>query len=100
VNLYEFSKEKIDVPDTEFEEKSGTQSGTRTPAQLVKDAQRNTVQAFQMLGDVTGKIAGDFTGRRVASSTHPHQVILALLRTTQGSQALARRLYRTFCRLV
>ncbi|KAK5275533.1 hypothetical protein LTR16_012384, partial [Cryomyces antarcticus] len=49
-------------------------------------------------GDVAGKIAGDFTGKQVAKSTHPHQVILTLLGTTGGSQVLARRLYRTFAR--
>jgi small-conductance mechanosensitive channel len=96
--LYQFSREKISMPDAEFEQPSGVGSGARTPAHLVKDAQKSTIEAFRKIGDVTGKIAGDFAGRSVVSSSHPHQVILALLSSTDGSQALARRLYRTFCR--
>jgi small-conductance mechanosensitive channel len=96
--LYEYSKEKISEPDEEFADHSQYGSGARTPAQLVKEAQRNTVHAFKMIGDVTGKIAGDFTGKSVHTSVHPHQVILHLLSDTDGSQVLARRLYRTFCR--
>jgi len=96
--LYEFSKKKIDVSDDEFQEKSGTASGARTPGQFAKQAQKGTQEAFKALGDVAGRIAGDFTGKKVASSDHPHQVILTLLSSTEGSQVLARRLYRTFCR--
>jgi small-conductance mechanosensitive channel len=96
--LYQFSKEKISEPDEEFENHSGVGSGTRTPAHLVKEAQKNTVEAFKKIGDVTGKIAGDFAGKSVVTSSHPHQVILNLLSSTDGSQVLARRLYRTFCR--
>jgi len=96
--LYQFSKEKIAMEDKEFEAPSGTASGTRTPGQLVQQAQRGTVEAFRHIGDVAGKIAGDFTGRKVAKSTHPYQVCLTLLNTTSGSQILARRLYRTFAR--
>jgi hypothetical protein len=96
VKLYQFSKDTL---GKEYEEPSGIPSGTRTPAQIVKDAvQRNTVEAFRRIGDVTGKVAGDFAGRKqVLTSSHPHQVILSLLSTAEGSQALARRLYRTFC---
>ena len=94
--LYQFSKEKIAIDDKEFEAPSGTPSGTRTPGQLVQQAQRGTAEAFRHIGDVAGKIAGDFTGHKVAKSTHPHQVVLTLLNTTSGSQVLARRLYRTF----
>ncbi|KAF2270478.1 hypothetical protein CC78DRAFT_507045 [Lojkania enalia] len=96
--LYKFSKEKIAMEDSEFEAKSGPDSGARTPGMLVKEAQKNTKEALSKFGDVAGKIAGDFTGRQVASSTHPHQVVLALLSSTSGSQVLARRLYRTFAR--
>jgi small-conductance mechanosensitive channel len=96
--LYQFSKEKITLEDKEFEAPSGTPSGTRTPGQLVQQAQKGTVEAFRQIGDVAGKIAGDFTGRKVNKSTHPHQVVLTLLNTTSGSQVLARRLYRTFAR--
>jgi small-conductance mechanosensitive channel len=96
--LYQFSTQKIDIPDQEFEDKSGPGSGARTPGNLVKEAQKSTIKGFRKAGDVAGKIAGDFTGRQVNMSTHPHQVILTLLSTTEGSQVLARRLYRTFAR--
>ena len=96
--LYQFSKDKIAMEDKEFEEPSGQASGTRTPAQLVKEAQKGTMQAFRQFGDIAGKVAGDFTGHAVAKSTHPHQVVLALLSSNSGSQVLARRLYRTFAR--
>jgi small-conductance mechanosensitive channel len=97
--LYSFSKEKIAMEDKEFDLPSGGPgSGARTPGQMVKDAQIGTMQAMNKFGDVAGKIAGDFTGREVARSTHPHQVILTLLSSTAGSQVLARRLYRTFAR--
>jgi small-conductance mechanosensitive channel len=96
--IYKFSKEKIAMEDSEFEQKSGGASGVRTPGQFVKEAQKNTKEAFSKFGDVAGKIAGDFTGRQVTQSNHPHQVILALLSTTVGAQVLARRIYRTFAR--
>ncbi|RAL61653.1 hypothetical protein DID88_002722 [Monilinia fructigena] len=66
------------------------------PMVYVNKAQKNARSVFNKVGDVAGKVAGDFTGRAVTSSTHPHQVILQLLNTTTGSQVLARRLYRTF----
>lgn len=98
VKLYMFSKEKIAMEDSEFEVQpvSGRGSGARTPMAYVNKAQKNARQALNKVGDVAGKVAGDFTGQAVKSSTHPHQVILQLLRTTTGSQVLARRLYRTF----
>lgn len=40
--LYKFSKEKITMDDSEFEQQSGPASGARTPAQLVKEVQKNT----------------------------------------------------------
>jgi small-conductance mechanosensitive channel len=95
--LYKFSKEKIAMEDSEFEQ-SGPASGARTPGRLVKEAQKNTKEAFSKFGDMAGKVAGDFTGRQVVKSTHPHQVVLTLLSSTNGSQVLARRLYRTFAR--
>jgi small-conductance mechanosensitive channel len=98
--LYKYSKEKIEMEDAEFEapESGGPGSGARTPGVLVKEAQKNTKEALTKFGDIAGKVAGDFTGRQVAKSTHPSQVILALLSTTSGSQVLARRLFRTFHR--
>ncbi|MCJ1388020.1 hypothetical protein MMC18_000864 [Xylographa bjoerkii] len=100
VKLYQYSKDKISLEDSEFEEggRSGPASGARTPAQLIEKAQKNVAQAFNKVGDVAGKVAGDFTGKQVAKSTHPHQVVLMLLNSTTGSQVLARRLFRTFVR--
>lgn len=94
--LYKFSKEKIAMEDEEFEQ--NVPSGARTPGRLVKEAQKNTREAFSKMGDIVGKAAGDFTGKQVTSSTHPQQVVLSLLHSTNGSQVLARRLYRTFAR--
>ncbi|KAK8203916.1 Mechanosensitive ion channel-domain-containing protein [Phyllosticta capitalensis] len=99
VKLYTWSKAKIAMEDSEFEAReSMPASGALTPAQLVKEAQKNTKEAITKFGDVAGRIAADFTGRVVNKSNHPHQVILTLLSSTSGSQVLARRLYRTFAR--
>ncbi|KAL6711986.1 hypothetical protein ACN47E_003029 [Coniothyrium glycines] len=95
--LYKFSKEKIAMEDSEFEQ-SGGLSGTRTPGQLVTEAQKNIKEGFNRFGDIAGKVAGDFTGKQVTSSRHPNQVVLQLIGTTSGAQILARRLYRTFAR--
>lgn len=98
--LYQYSKVKIAMEDSDFEAPSaaGPGSGARTPGQYIEKAQKGTVEAFNKFGDVAGKIAGDFTGKDVKQSGHPSQVILSLLSTTGGSQVLARRLYRTFGR--
>ncbi|KAI5369631.1 Putative EF-hand domain, mechanosensitive ion channel MscS, LSM domain superfamily [Septoria linicola] len=96
--LYTFSKEKIAMDDAEFEEREGPGSGARTPGQALNEAKMAAKQGFSKFGDVAGKVAGDFTGRQVTKSTHPTQVVLALLGSTSGAQVLARRLYRTFAR--
>ncbi|MCJ1479701.1 hypothetical protein MMC13_008387 [Lambiella insularis] len=100
VKLYQYSKDKIAMQDSDFEEggPSGPASGARTPAQIIEKAQKNVAHAFYRVGDVAGKVAGDFTGKQVVKSTHPHQVVLMLLNSTSGSQVLARRLFRTFVR--
>ena len=76
VKLYIFSREKIAMADEEFEQRldTGPSSGTRTPKVYVEKVQKNARQALNRVGDVAGRVAGDFTGRAVASSTHPHQV--------------------------
>ena len=96
--LYEYSKEKIEVEDSDFEERhnSGPGSGARTPMQYVEKAQKQARGVFNKFGDAAGKVAADFTGKGVTKSTHPRQVVLTLLSSTSGSQVLARRLYRTF----
>ncbi|KAI7281502.1 hypothetical protein KC345_g4108 [Hortaea werneckii] len=97
--LYQFSKQKIQMEDSEFEAPSDRPgSGTITPGALMTDAAKQTKQAFAKFGDVAGKVAGDFTGKKALNSTHPSSVVLALLSSTSGSQVLARRLYRTFAR--
>ncbi|XP_014560004.1 hypothetical protein COCVIDRAFT_23706 [Bipolaris victoriae FI3] len=97
--LYRFSKEKIAMEDSEFEQSEETQkSGARTPGQVLTEAQKNIKVGFSKFGDIAGKVAGDFTGRQVTNSGHPHQVVLQLISTTSGAQVLARRLYRTFAR--
>jgi small-conductance mechanosensitive channel len=100
--LYQYSKQKIVVNDSEFEDEpegqSGPASGAHTPAIYAEKAQKVAKEAFSKVGDVAGTVAGDFTGRTVVKSSHPHQVVLQLLNTTSGSQVLARRLYRTFVR--
>ena len=100
VKLYEYSKEKIAEEDSDFEEYGPSQggSGARTPMQYLNEAQKNAKGFLGKVGDVAGKVAGDFTGRAVTKSTHPRQVVLTLLANTGGSQVLARRLYRTFVR--
>lgn len=97
MKLYKYSKEKIAMEDSEFElSDANPPSGARTPMAYAMKAQKNARQVFTKVGDVAGKVAGDFTGKQVASSSHPQQVVLALLSTTSGAQVLARRLYRTF----
>lgn len=96
--LYEFSKGKITMDDRDFEHSPDDprSSGGRTPMQYADRAQRVARGAINRVGDVAGVVAGDFTGRAVNKSNHPYQVVLNLLQSTNGSQVLARRLYRTF----
>lgn len=99
--LYQYSKEKIQMEDSDFEDhpqSGGPGSGARTPMQYVQKAQKTAGIAFSKVGDVAGKVAGDFTGKQVKKSSHPHQVVLMLLNSVSGSQVLARRLFRTFVR--
>ncbi|KZM26256.1 calcium ion binding [Ascochyta rabiei] len=98
VKLYTYSKQKIAMEDSEFERYDQGPSGARTPGKLVTEAQKNIKEGFSKFGDIAGKVAGDFTGRQVTSSSHPSQVVIQLLSTNSGGQVLARRLYRTFAR--
>ena len=56
--LYRYSKEKIALEDSEFEEgaTSGAPSGARTPMQYVDKAQRNITEVVHKVGDVVGKV--------------------------------------------
>ena len=94
--LYQYSKEKIAMEDSDFEERTPSGSGARTPMQYLNDAQKKTQSVFGKVGDVAGNVAGDFTGKAVVKSTHPRQLVLTLLSSPSQSQVLARRLYRTF----
>lgn len=94
--LYQYSKDKIAMEDSDFEERTPLGSGARTPMQYLNDAQKKTQSVFGMVGDVAGNVAGDFTGKEVTKSTHPRQLVLTLLSNASQSQVLARRLYRTF----
>lgn len=96
--LYQYSKERIEMDDSEFEggNQSGPSSGARTPMQMLDIASKTARSGLRKVGDVAGKVAGDFTGKQVTKSTHPRQVVLTLLSSAPGSQVLARRLYRTF----
>lgn len=94
--LYQYSKEKIAMEDSDFEERTPSGSGARTPMQYLNDAQKKTQSVFGKVGDVAGNVAGDFTGKAVTKSTHPRQLVLTLLSSPSQSQVLARRLYRTF----
>ena len=94
--LYQYSKEKIAMEDSDFEERTPSGSGARTPMQYLNDAQKKTQSVFGKVGDVAGNVAGDFTGKAIAKSTYPRQLVLTLLSSPSQSQVLARRLYRTF----
>ena len=97
--LYGFSRQKIANTDADFEEKTeNDNSGFKAPLRYAGRAQRVAKGAMQKVGDVAGAVAADFTGKKVTNSTEPYPVVLTLLRTTSGCQALARRLYRTFVR--
>jgi hypothetical protein len=76
VKLYIYSKEKIAMEDSEFEQhdNTGPSSGARTPMIYVQKAQKNARHMFNKVGDVAAKVGGDFTGRAVTTSTHPQQV--------------------------
>lgn len=63
-------------------------NGTRTPLEVFQHARVGAQRTFNKVGDVMGKVAGDFTGREVSPSTSPQHVVLALLQSTEGSQAV------------
>lgn len=95
VQLYDYSKKKLVTDEPDWAEASGPASGAKTPLRLV---QQNASKAFTKVGKVAGRVAGDFTGRKVMSAGHPRKVVLELMRTQHGSHTLARRIYRTFVR--
>lgn len=95
IKLYEYSKHKQVHDEPDWADSNGGPSGAKTPMKMVKD---NAREAMSKFGNVAGKFAGDFTGRKVMSAGHPRKVVLELLRSTHSSHILARRIYRTFIR--
>ncbi|KKY37008.1 putative mechanosensitive ion channel family [Diaporthe ampelina] len=95
VRLYEYSKEKLAHDDPVWMDSNGGPSGAKTPLKMV---QENARQAWTQIGKVAGKMAGDFTGRKVMAAGHPRKVVLELLRSAHSSHTLARLIYRTFVR--
>jgi len=86
--LYGHTKEAPGERDLEEKRESGLTSGARTPLLVLQQAKAGAQSAFTKVGDVMGKVAGDFTGKQVSSSTSPQHVVLTLLCTTDGSQAV------------
>ncbi|KAI1352198.1 hypothetical protein F5Y01DRAFT_280914 [Xylaria sp. FL0043] len=91
VYLYDHSKDRL----VSEEAVMGTQtaSGVRTPLGLIAN---NAREVATKIGDITNRVAGDFTGRQVKLSNHPRKVVSELLRNSNSAQVLARRLFRTF----
>lgn len=67
-------------------------SGAVTPMVMLMQAQQGARQAMNKVGDVVGKIAGDFTGREISSSTSPQQVVITLLSTNEGCNVVSKPL--------
>lgn len=76
--------------EKEEKEKSNSNSGSITPRVVLQQAKMVGQQAFTKVGDVVGKIAGDFTGREVNKSTSPQQVVMTLLSTNEGCNVVSR----------
>ncbi|KAI0525441.1 hypothetical protein F5B22DRAFT_341322 [Xylaria bambusicola] len=93
VYLYEHSKDRL----VSEEAVMGAQrtSGTRTPLHLFTN---NAREVATKIGDITNRVAGDFTGRQVKLSNHPRKVVSELLRNSNTAQVLARRLFRTYAK--
>jgi hypothetical protein len=95
VHLFEHSKDTLVSEDSVKNSPGLTGSGTRTPMKLF---QNNARQAFNKVGDVANRVAGDFTGREIRLSNHPRKVVSELLRSSGSAQVLARRLFRTYAK--
>ena len=51
--LYQYSKDKIAMEDSDFEERTPSGSGVRTPMQYLNEAQKKTQNVFGKVGDVS-----------------------------------------------
>ncbi|KAI1810681.1 hypothetical protein GGS20DRAFT_162898 [Poronia punctata] len=91
VHLYEHSKDRLVSEEAVMGAQAS--SGIRTPLGLIAN---NAREVATKLGDITNRVAGDFTGRQVKLSNHPRKVVSELLRNSATAQVLARRLFRTY----
>ncbi|GAP90568.1 putative mechanosensitive ion channel family protein [Rosellinia necatrix] len=91
VHLYEHSKDRLVSEAAVMGAQAG--SGVRTPLGFIANNARGVATK---IGDITSRVAGDFTGRQVKLSSHPRKVVSELLRNSNSAQVLARRLFRTY----
>ncbi|KAI0914266.1 hypothetical protein F4823DRAFT_558279 [Ustulina deusta] len=91
VYLYEHSKDRLVSEEAVMGAQTG--SGVRTPLGFIAN---NAREVATKIGDLTNRVAGDFTGRQVKLSNHPRKVVTELLRNSNSAQVLARRLFRTY----
>lgn len=91
VHLYEHSKGRLVSEEAVMG--AHASSGARTPLGFITN---NAREVATKLGDITNRVAGDFTGRQVKLSNHPRKVVSELLRNSNSAQVLARRLFRTY----
>ncbi|KAK4177599.1 Mechanosensitive ion channel-domain-containing protein [Triangularia setosa] len=96
VTLYSYAKTRLEAQDPVWDPNSdrNNSSGSRTPMKAIHS---NARQAWNKVGNAASRMAGDFTGRKVAKNSHK-RVVLELLRDTATSYTLARVFYRTFVR--
>ncbi|KAK7954236.1 hypothetical protein PG996_015121 [Apiospora saccharicola] len=92
VHLFQYSGDRL---VTEESVSGYNASGTKTP---LRQFQQTVGTAFNKVGDVANRVAGDFTGREVRLSNHPRKVVSELLRNSSSAQVLARRLFRTYAK--
>lgn len=91
VHLYDHSKDHLVSEEAVMGARPG--SGMRTPLGFITTNARGVATK---IGDITNRVAGDFTGREFRLSSHPRKVVSELLRNSSTAQVLARRLFRTF----
>ncbi|KAI1819647.1 hypothetical protein F4861DRAFT_124317 [Xylaria intraflava] len=91
VYLYEHSKDRLVSAEAVMGHTTG--SGMRSPLGMIAT---NAREVATKIGDITNRVAGDFTGRQVKPRNHPRKVVSELLRTSNSAQVLARRLFRTY----
>lgn len=71
------------------EDASDPSEGTRAPFGAIRRVGAGAQRGLTMVGDAFGKVAGDFTGKKTVSSGAPHRVVVTLLQTTDGCQAVS-----------